>query len=154
MAVVSYSRLRGTMGVTYTHRQRGGFFFIVMQRLVARFLLTFVLVGVLVPAGLAATAPNPHACCKRRAMADAPAGGVQAARMQAARTQIGALPGCCNHDCCRSVTTTQWADVSRPVARQYALVLSPALPELQGGSPATAIDRIHFGRAPPLRFSN
>jgi hypothetical protein len=120
-----------------------------MQRLVARFLLILVLVGVLAPVGLAATLPNPHACCKRHPMADAAASGVQIVNMQ-----IGALPACCNHDCCRSMTISQWANVARPATRQYAFLLSPSLPDLQVGSPAAAMGNTHSSRAPPLRFSN
>ncbi|HEX8817486.1 MAG TPA: hypothetical protein VF753_18490 [Terriglobales bacterium] len=113
-----------------------------MQRLVARFLLTLALSGVLAPVGLAASAPNPHACCKRHPMADAPAGGVE----------IRAVPGCCNHDGCGSVTTAQWADVGSAQGRLISSTVGIATLFLRASAPAPATDDAHSGRAPPQFF--
>jgi len=110
-----------------------------MQRLTARLLLVLVLVSVLAPLGLAATAAPPHACCRRHPMAIAPAGDAQ----------IRAVPACCDHDCCRSVTLTQWAHVG-PTAGWFATFVSiSAHPVPQSASPTSAVDHAHSGRAPP-----
>ena len=112
---------------------------ILMQRFTARLLLVLVLVGVLAPAGLAATAAPAHACCRRHPIPDATAGGVQ----------IKALPACCNHDCCRSVTVSQWANVC-PAGRCFATFALTSAPSISFVAfPASAVDHAHSGRAPP-----
>jgi len=110
-----------------------------MQRWTARLLLVLVLVGVLAPVGLAMTAAPPHACCRRHPMPDAAAGGVQ----------IKAPPACCNHDCCRSVTVSQWANVCPTVGLFATSALSNAPSVSQSAAPAPAVDDAHSGRAPP-----
>jgi hypothetical protein len=79
-----------------------------MQRLTARSLLLFALIGTLVPPVLAVTAAAAHSCCLRKSAhrCHQPASATAAESDQ--RSIHGA--GCCNHDCCRAVTTAHWAD--------------------------------------------
>jgi len=72
-----------------------------MHRLTARLLLILLLAGVFTPLALAITAPMPHACCMRKPMHDAGSHD----------SQFQAPPSCCDHDCCRPLTVSQWADV-------------------------------------------
>src|SRR5215831_18486216 len=73
-----------------------------MQRLTARLLLLFALAGTFVPVAMQALASPPHACCLRKA--------VHRCHTQAAsQDPVVSDAGCCHHDCCRAVTTAQWA---------------------------------------------
>src|ERR1700685_491721 len=77
---------------------------IFMHRLTARFLLLFALVGNFVPLALASVAQKPHACCARKAARPCHGGAIA----DSSRLSIHDA-SCCNHDCCRAVTTAQWA---------------------------------------------
>jgi|SRR5271154_7002033 len=83
-----------------------------MQRLTARLLLLFALTGNIVPLALAVTAAPPHTCCVRKAAhqqrCHEPADG-DSSQLVVRDT------GCCDHDCCRAVTTAQWAHPQRPM---------------------------------------
>lgn len=70
-----------------------------MHRLTARLLLVLLLTGVFTPVALAITAPAPHACCIRKPM------------LSSHDAEFQAPPDCCNHDCCRPLNVSQWADV-------------------------------------------
>ncbi|MGA8151532.1 MAG: hypothetical protein WB952_11325 [Terriglobales bacterium] len=80
-----------------------------MHRLTARLLLILLLVGVFVPVALAISTPAPHACCLRMRMHDS--------RNQ----EFHAPPACCNHDCCRPLTVSQWAGLQREATTCVAL---------------------------------
>jgi hypothetical protein len=75
-----------------------------MQRLTARLLLLFALAGNLIPLALAATAAPVPACCRRMGphRCNAPS------QADSGQTSFHAS-SCCNHDCCRAVTTSQFA---------------------------------------------
>jgi hypothetical protein len=75
-----------------------------MQRLTARLLLLIALAGNFIPVALAATAAPPHACCLRKAAHRCHDSMLAESDQPALRAT-----GCCNHDCCRAVTTSQWA---------------------------------------------
>src|SRR5579871_1743618 len=75
-----------------------------MQRLTARILLLFALAGTFVPVGMQALAAPPHACCLRKAIHRCHTPG-------ASQDPVASDAGCCNHDCCRAVTTAQWANL-------------------------------------------
>jgi len=114
-----------------------------MQRLTARFLLLFALVGTFVPLALAATAPPPHACCIRKA-AHQCHGSLFDADQRSVRGT-----GCCNHDCCRAVTTSQWA---HPRGRPAAIIaenVAARIAESRAGAPATELLASQSTRAPP-----
>jgi hypothetical protein len=111
----------------------------IMQRWTARLLLILLLVGVLAPVGLAATASEPHACCKRHPMHDAAPSGME----------FHVPPGCCNHDCCRSLTVSHWADLG-PVTHascKFSITLHRSAVRLVHLT--SAVDSAHSGRAPP-----
>src|SRR5258708_39730585 len=102
-----------------------------MQRLTAKFLLLFALVGTLVPLALAATAPPPHACCVRKT-----AHQCHNSLIEADQRAVRGI-GCCNHDCCRAVTTSQWAHPrGRPTAT-IAESVPARIAESRAAAPAT-----------------
>src|SRR6266700_3084696 len=72
-----------------------------MQRLTARFLLLFTLFGTFVPLAIAVPTARPHACCLRKAAHQCH--GTSSDQLAVSST------GCCNHDCCRAVTTSRSA---------------------------------------------
>jgi hypothetical protein len=113
-----------------------------MHRLTARFVLTLLLVGVFAPVALAISAPAPHACCLRKPMHD----------RSSHNSEFKAPPGCCQRDCCRPLTVSQWAQLSPSASAQ----LTPASATLQSESRlihlAIDVNSAHSGRAPP-RFS-
>lgn len=75
-----------------------------MQRLTARFLLLFALVGTILPAALQATATPQHACCRRQA-----AHHCHDTADTNPQEPVVRGAGCCHGDCSRSVTTARWA---------------------------------------------
>ena len=104
-----------------------------MQRWTARFLLLLALVGTFVPLALAATAAPTHACCLRKAHhchESAAADSEQLAIRNAA---------CCNHDCCRAVTTPQWAQPQPGLTAVFARNVDARVAESRLGIPATQI---------------
>jgi hypothetical protein len=107
-----------------------------MHRLIARILLTLVLVGTIAPLAMAISAPAPHACCMRKPM-------VQHG------DQFSAALNCCNHDCCRVVVTSQWASVTAAAASDFSSPLSnlPPISAEQGG--ISGYGALHSGRSPP-----
>jgi hypothetical protein len=110
-----------------------------MHRLTARFVLILLLVGVFAPVALAITAPTPHACCLRKPMHD----------RSTHNSEFNAPPGCCQHDCCRPLTVSQWAHLT-PSAN--AQLTSPSATLSSDRRPirfATIVNSAHSGRAPP-----
>jgi hypothetical protein len=114
-----------------------------MQRRTALLLLLLALVGTFVPVALAATARPQHACCIRNAHRCYDS-AVRPSDQLAIR---GA--GSCNHDCCRAVTTSQWA---HPQARLLAWSFQRVEANVTGSHPtsaATELFRLLSTRAPP-----
>jgi hypothetical protein len=74
-----------------------------MHRLTAKLLLLFTLLGSFVPTALAAMSATPHACCLRKAHHCHEAGQAPTDR------PVFHDAACCNHDCCRALTSSQWA---------------------------------------------
>lgn len=110
-----------------------------MQPLTARLLLTLALVGVFAPVAMAISAPAPHACCMRKPMHDP---GSHAG-------EFSAPPACCNHDCCRPLTVSHWAQL-RPRSGAFVAPLAADLPlPAASVSLSTAVNASHSGRAPP-----
>jgi hypothetical protein len=110
-----------------------------MQRWTARLLLILSLVGVLAPVGLAATAPEPHACCKRHPMHDAAPRGME----------FNPPPSCCNHDCCRSLTVSQWAQARLATRDSFLPSASTRRSATEFIRITSVVDNAHSGRAPP-----
>jgi len=115
-----------------------------MQRLTARFLLLFALAGTFVPLALAATTAPPHACCIRKA-----AHQCHGASPEADRRSVRGI-GCCNHDCCRAVTTSQWAHPRQSLASTIAQNVDARIAESRAGTPATELLASQSTRAPPI----
>jgi hypothetical protein len=110
-----------------------------MHRLTARFVLIVLLVGVFAPVALAISAPTPHACCLRKPMHD----------RASHDSQFKASPGCCNRDCCRPLTVSQWAHIAPSVNARQATASSTLHSERGPICVATAVSNAHSGRAPP-----
>jgi len=112
-----------------------------MHRLTARLLLVLLLVGVFVPVALAISAAPPHACCLRKPLHDS-----------AHNAQFQAPPGCCQHDCCRPLTVSQWAHVTPRICAHVVPVSATLQSERHADHVTTSVSHAPFGRAPP-RFS-
>jgi hypothetical protein len=111
-----------------------------MHRVTARLLLVLLLVSIIAPAALAITAPTPHACCLR--MKHDCTTTTHALEFQAA-------PACCNRDCYRPLTISQWGEnpqcnaAAITPAKTTLLFARSAIGHNETGSTA------HSGRAPP-----
>lgn len=114
-----------------------------MQRLTARFLLMFALIGTFVPLALTVTATPLHSCCLRKAahQCHQPAGESDQRSIHGA--------GCCTHNFCRALTASYWADPQPP--------LTPLFPQDEQGRvaishnqiPASELFASQSTRAPP-----
>jgi len=113
-----------------------------MQRLIARFLLIFALVGNGIPLALAAAAPA-HACCVRKAHHCR-----DSARNESEEPTIRAA-GCCNHDCWRAVTTSQSANPQPRTTATFAQNVDAQVAESYPETPAAAVFASKSTRAPP-----
>jgi hypothetical protein len=83
-----------------------------MDRLIARLLLLFALVGNFIPLALAAGASPVAKCCLRKAVHPCHKASAQADEGFSVHSN-----SCCSHDCCRAVTPAHWA---HPEARSGA----------------------------------
>jgi len=110
-----------------------------MHRVTAKLLLTLLLVGLSAPAALAITLPNPHACCLRKPMHG----------QTSHNAEFNAPPGCCQHDCCRPLTGSRWAQPCSSDRSQVNPTNATLQAELQPSHFPAVIDRSHSGRAPP-----
>jgi hypothetical protein len=114
-----------------------------MQRLTARFLLLFALVGTFVPLALAATTAPPHACCIRKA-AHQCHGSFGDLDERTVRSS-----SCCSHDCCRGVTTSQAGHPQPRLASDFAQNIGARVIDLKVQAPATELLASQSTRAPP-----
>src|SRR5271169_1781281 len=112
-----------------------------MQRLIARFLLLFALAGTFVPLALAATAAPPHACCLRKSFHQCHGSDPDERAIRSA--------ACCNHDCCRAVTTSQCAHPQPRMTALFPQNVSARAAELNPDSPAADLSASQSTRAPP-----
>jgi hypothetical protein len=115
-----------------------------MHRLIARFLVLVALVGNFAPLALAAVAPPSHACCVRKAVHHCHDSAISEAEQLLIRSA-----SCCQHDCCRAVTTAQWAHAQPRAAAGFAQNVEAHL----GQSNPASLDTTRFSfqstRAPP-----
>lgn len=114
-----------------------------MQRLTARLLLLFALAGNFIPLALAATSAPPHACCVRKAHHCH-----DSALAESNQIAVRAI-GCCSHDCCRAVTTSQWANPQPSATPVFALNAEARPAESQPDAPAAQLSASQSTRAPP-----
>ena len=115
-----------------------------MQRLTAKLLLLFALVGTIVPIAMAITAPQ-HACCVRKThhCHESPSSD---------STQLAITSQTCAHDCCRSVSTSQWANLQLGLSRAIIQNIETNIIDAQPRIPAAQHSVSLSTRAPP-RFS-
>ena len=113
-----------------------------MQRLTARFLLLFALAGTFVPLALAATTAPAHACCIRKTHHCHEAASPES-------TQVISATTCCDHDCCRAATTSQWANPQPGMPAVVAQNVEARIAGSQSRPPATPLFASESTRAPP-----
>ena len=118
-----------------------------MQRLITRFLLLAALLGNFAPLVLAVTAA-PHACCVRKA-AHRCHDSLASAQVSEARQLIIHAAACCNHDCCRAVTTARWAHAQTSASAPFVQNVEAYLGQSSPVSSNTEISRSQSTRAPP-----
>jgi hypothetical protein len=116
-----------------------------MQRLTAKLLLLFALAGSFIPLALAATAEAPHACCIRKAHHCHDSAGAA----EESEQLIIRAASCCNHDCCRAVTTSQWAYPQPRMTAISAQKINAQIAESHPDSPSTKFSSSQSTRAPP-----
>src|SRR5579864_2292458 len=114
-----------------------------MQRLTARFLLLFALVGTFLPLASVATAAPPHACCIRKA-AHQCHGALGDGNELTVRST-----GCCSHDCCRGVRTSQSAQAQVSLPSIFALHTDICIAQPPANAPTTQLIPSQSPRAPP-----
>jgi hypothetical protein len=115
-----------------------------MQRWTARFLLLFTLVGTLVPLGLAASTAPPHACCIRLKTHHCHGSSVADSDQLTFHST-----GCCNHDCCRAVTTSQWANPQPGITGAIAQRADARVAESYPRTATSQLSESQSTRAPP-----
>jgi len=114
-----------------------------MQRLTARFLLSFAIVGAFVPLVLAVAAAPPHACCIRQA-AHQCHGSFAATDQSAVRDT-----SCCRQDCCRAVRTSPSAHPQPRLASVLARHLNARILDFRAEASAAELLASQSPRAPP-----
>jgi hypothetical protein len=112
-----------------------------MQRLTARFLLLFALLGTFVPLALAVTAESPHACCLRKAVH----------QCHGSDPDERAIRGnsCCNQGYSRAVTTSQFAHPQTSLASISAQTVEAQIVESPAETPTRKLFASQSTRAPP-----
>jgi hypothetical protein len=121
---------------------------LITKRLIAKFLLLVALVGNLAPLALAATAAPLHACCLRKTVHHCHDSAAAIQVSEAAQLLVhDASP--CNHDCCRAVTTSQWAHAQPPVAIRVAHEVEAYLGQSSPVTTNAEFSSSQSTRAPP-----
>src|SRR5579863_3170294 len=113
-----------------------------MHRSTARLLLVLLLVGVFTPVALAISAAPAHACCLRKPMHGRPSHDAQ----------FEAPPGCCQHDCCRSLTVSRTANLTSKTCTQALSASTILQSERELIRFSASVNHAHSGRAPPQCF--
>jgi len=128
----------------YSRRNWGSDYNESMQRLTARLLLLFALAGTFLPVALQATVAPAHACCWRKAVHHC-----HSSVETEPHEPVVSSAGCCNHDCCRALTTAQWAH-SEPASDSIA-ERRIAGHEIEASPVPTRVgfSGSHFTRGPP-----
>ena len=115
-----------------------------MQRFIARILLLLALAGNTVPLALAATTAPVHACCRRTAAHhchDSAADVSNQLHVHSAE--------CCNHDCCKAVTTQQWANPQPRMTVVSIQLLAPRALDCHSSAATKEFSAAQSTRAPP-----
>lgn len=112
-----------------------------MQRLIARLLLLFALVGTFVPVALAVTAAPPHACCLRKA--------VHQCHGSDPDERVVRGNSCCTQSYSHAVTTPQFAHPRTSPVSISAPTVETKVPESPAETPTTNLFASQSTRAPP-----
>jgi len=120
-----------------------------MRRLIATSLLLFALFGTVVPLAQALTAAPPHACCMRKGPHHCHEAGSENPSQPIVRETCR-----CSSDCCRAVTSTQWAQAQPSPTFSSLPALSLQSPGCRTAGPATAFSGVHSSRGPPVSWNS
>jgi len=120
----------------------GSFHRAIMQRLMARILLLFAVVGAMLPIALQATAAPVHACCRR-------SGAHHCVDSPPAHEPIVRNTGCCRGDCSRAVTTAQWAHPQPPTSAVSTQPVVARAIDWHAAAVSTLFSSSRSPRAPP-----
>jgi hypothetical protein len=112
-----------------------------MQRLTAKFLLLFALVGTIVPLAMAVTAPQ-HACCVRKTHHCHESASPDS-------TQLAISAQTCEHDCCRAVSTSHGANSQLRISPAVVQNIETYTNNSQPRTPAAQHSASLSTRAPP-----
>lgn len=115
-----------------------------MRRTTAQLLLLFALIGTFLPLALAATTDPPHACCLRKGTHQCHGSTPTTSDRPALRDA-----GCCNHDCCRAVTTAQWPNSQIGSSATFAHEIAGSVAESPSITPLAQLSTPQSTRAPP-----
>jgi len=116
----------------------------IMQRLTARLLLLIALLGTFLPVALQATVTPQHACCRRQAAHHCHDSAETNPNEPVARSA-----GCCNGDCCRAVTSSQWAHPQPTLTAASVQNVTAGEISTQPDRPASTFQTFRSTRAPP-----
>lgn len=121
-----------------------------MQRLVARFLLLTIVVGLLAPFALAIPRSTPS-CCLRKPMHPCHGGMMAMASSDESGHAFRAGAQCCqDHRCCRSLMVSQKAHPRPFAAAQTIAQANAVVPELASDFRSAETVFFHSVRAPPV----
>jgi len=112
-----------------------------MQRLIAKFLLLFALIGTIVPIAMAVTAPQ-HACCIRKTHHCHESASSDSA-------QLAISSQTCDHDCCRGVTTSQSANLQPGLSPAVLQIIETDITDSHPRTPTAQHSASQSTRAPP-----
>jgi hypothetical protein len=114
-----------------------------MYRLTARLLLVFLLVGTFVPVAMAISAPQPHACCMRKAAHNHGSGS----------REIQAVGGQ-NHNCCPPFATAHWAELGPGIDSSAHPLLAYLAPDSHPALRSNLTYSLRPVRGPPAQLTN
>jgi len=126
----------------------------IAKRTIARFLLLMALVANFAPLALVAATAAPHACCVRKA-AHRCHDSLVSEQASKQASEAGQLiihdAACCNHDCCRALTTARWAHAQSPASASFMQNVEAYLGQSTPVTPNREVSRFQSTRAPPAR---
>jgi hypothetical protein len=112
-----------------------------MQRLTAKLLLLFALVGTIAPIAMAVTAPQ-HACCLRKTHHCHESASAET-------TELAVSSQTCDHDCCRAASTSQWANPQLGIRPALVQNVETHITDSHPRTPAAQHSPSQSTRAPP-----
>jgi len=114
-----------------------------MQRWTARLLLLFALAGNFLPVALAGTTAPTHACCLRKAHK------CHSLASTGSEPSVQSHGSCCDHECCRALTKSQWAHALAKHALIAIHQVALHRVESPDSAPASHFSPHKSSRAPP-----